>query len=335
MVAAPGPPLIGALRELKEKGDKAYTGRDYATAAECYSEALESSRHAVVLSNRSATYAQRRRFDKALADADLALQLEPRWAKLYHRRGHALFHLGRLEEAQAALQKGLELEPEDVSLLEARSKIERYTELGESFWPEGEYPVAEVGNVCAETVAEETKPSLSEPAAPPDGSASKQKASTASPGSSGASGAAAPRAKASSTSATSAEELRERGNALFREGKHSKAVRMYDQAIRVDPSDARCWANRAAAQMGMLQEFGKGLSPEAMLTNPYFENSLNDLTQALSIDSRYVKAWARKGQLHGMAAQAQQALNAFERGLAIDPNSAECLAGRKWWESRR
>lgn len=332
MVAAPGPPLIGALRELKERGDKAYTGRDYATAAECYSEALESSRHAVVLSNRSATYAQRRRFGKALADADLALQLEPRWAKLYHRRGHALFHLGRLEEAQAAFQKGLELEPEDVSLLEARSKLERYTELGESFWPEGAYPVAEGGDASVEKLPKETQPSLSEPSATPKPPAFKQKASTASTGNSGA---AAPRAKASSTSAASAEELRERGNALFREGKHSKAVRTYDQAIRADPSDARCWANRAAAQMGMLQEFGKGLSPEAMRTNPYFENSLNDLTQALSIDSRYVKAWARKGQLHGMAAQAQQALAAFERGLAIDPDSAECLAGRKWWESRR
>eukprot|EP00930_Biecheleria_cincta_P103680 TRINITY_DN95723_c0_g1_i1.p1 TRINITY_DN95723_c0_g1~~TRINITY_DN95723_c0_g1_i1.p1 ORF type:complete len:348 (+),score=69.42 TRINITY_DN95723_c0_g1_i1:73-1044(+) len=323
MVSAPSASLSGTLRELKEKGDKAYSGRDYATAAESYSEALETSRNAVILSNRSATYAQRRRFDKALADADLALQLEPRWAKLYHRRGHALFHLGRLEEARAAFQKGLELEPEDLSLLEARSKLEAYSEEGESFWPAGEYPGEKLP---------EQPPSPSSPSTPPEQPTSTQKASSASKRTT--SGAAAPSAQAS-TPAASAEELRERGNALFREGKHSKAVRMYDQAIRADPSDARCWANRAAAQMGMLQEFGKGLSPEAMRTNPYFTNSLDDLSKALSIDSRYIKAWARKGQLHGMAAEAQQALNAFERGLAIDPNNAECLAGRRWWQSRR
>lgn len=41
-------------------------------------------------------------------------------------------------------------------------------------------------------------------------------------------------------------------------------MRAYDEAIRADASDARCWANRAAAQMAMLGDFGKGLSPAAM-----------------------------------------------------------------------
>ncbi|CAK9048820.1 unnamed protein product [Durusdinium trenchii] len=69
---------------------------------------------------------------------------------------------------------------------------------------------------------------------------------------------------AATQKALSAEELRERGNAFFRDGAHSKAVRAYDEAIRAGPSDARCWANRAAAQMAMLAEFGKGLSPAAL-----------------------------------------------------------------------
>eukprot|EP00913_Durusdinium_trenchii_P029085 g27270.t1 len=83
---------------------------------------------------------------------------------------------------------------------------------------------------------------------------------------------------AATQKALSAEELRERGNAFFRDGAHSKAVRAYDEAIRAGPSDARCWANRAAAQMAMLAEFGKGLSPAALRTNPYYTNSLDDLT---------------------------------------------------------
>eukprot|EP00439_Symbiodinium_sp_Y106_P085598 s548_g29.t1 len=137
--------LAKQLIEPSQDVYAAYAGRDFAAATECYSEALESTQDAVVLSNRSATYAQRRRFDKALLDADKALKLCPGWSRLYHRRGHALFHLGRYNEAMAALEEGLKLDGQDKVLLEAIAKMKEYTAPGDDFWvPEQPEPKAVV-----------------------------------------------------------------------------------------------------------------------------------------------------------------------------------------------
>jgi len=325
------PPVHPEVKTLKERGDQAYAGRDFAAATECYSEALESTQDAVVLSNRSATYAQRRRFDKALLDADKALKLCPGWSRLYHRRGHALFHLGRYNEAMAALEEGLKLDGQDKVLLEAIAKMKEYTAPGDDFWvPEQPEPKAVVKEQPKEApVKEAAKDASAEAKAPAKGaragafSQARAKANTDS--------------KAEGTKPAqgkSAEELREKGNSLFREGNHSKAVRAYDEAIRADSSDARCWANRAAAQMAMLSEFGQGLSPAAMRTNPYFTNSMNDLSESLKLDAKYTKAWARKGQLHAMAAEYSDALAAYDRGLAVDPTHPDCLAGRRFCQTR-
>merc|ERR1719235_2551991 len=107
------PDVDPSIRSLKQQGDKAYASRDFAAAVERYSEALDSIEDAVVLSNRSATYAQRRRFDKALSDAERALKLQPEWPRVHHRHGHALFHLGHYSDAMQAFEDGLKLDPED------------------------------------------------------------------------------------------------------------------------------------------------------------------------------------------------------------------------------
>jgi len=125
---APAPPVHPSVQALKQQGDKSYEVRDYAGAIERYSEALEAAEDVVVLSNRSATYAQRRRFDKALADADRALKLKPAWPRLHHRRGFALFHSGKYGEAIASFEHGLRLDPADQPLQDALTKARRYVE---------------------------------------------------------------------------------------------------------------------------------------------------------------------------------------------------------------
>jgi len=265
---------------------------------ERYSEALEGTEDAVVLSNRSATYSQRRRFDKALADADRALKLQPSWPRLYHRRGHALFHLGQYTEAIRAFERGLKIDPQDAALQEALSKAKEYTELD----PDAPPPAP--------------KPRKSTPA--PEASAAG-----------GATGGGSPGAASGS-----AEDLRQKGNNFFRSGKYSGAVRAYTEALELCPTDSKIWANRAAAQMELLKDFGKNQTADQIKKNPYYLNSMADLEKSLSIDSTYVKAWARKGQLFNLASEVRQALAAYERGLRVEPQNADCLAGKtsceKW-----
>lgn len=325
MISAP--PLHPSCRDLKQQGDKAYASRDFISAVDAYSEALDNVEDAVVLSNRSAAYAQRRFFDKALNDAERALRLQPSWPRLHHRRGHALFHLCRYSDAIDAFEAGLKLDPEDSLLKEGIAKIPEFTmpaesedvgekrPLSQSSAPDVREPKSSA--VSSESTAEAT----SKPSRRPGAFSSRTTGTSGTSASATSSGA--------DVEKPSADELREKGNGFFRAGKFSAAIRAYDEAIRTDGSDARCWANRAASQMSMLAEFGKGMPPEKLRGNPYYNNSLSDLEKALSLDSKYAKAWARKGQLHFMVGEWQQASNAYERGLLVDPNSAECLAGRQ------
>jgi stress-induced-phosphoprotein 1 len=62
-------------------------------------------------SNRSACYASQRLFEKAAADADRCVSLNPKWAKGYGRKGAALHGLEDFDGAIAAYEEGLKLEP--------------------------------------------------------------------------------------------------------------------------------------------------------------------------------------------------------------------------------
>lgn len=52
--------------------------------------------------------------DLALDQIDLALGLDPAHSRLHYLRGNILAQKGELEPARAALQKALELDPEDI-----------------------------------------------------------------------------------------------------------------------------------------------------------------------------------------------------------------------------
>lgn len=76
---------------------------------------VDSSNH-ILFSNRSASYASLKQWDAALADAERAIQLQPDWAKGYGRKGAALLGLGRRLEARAAYEEGLARDPTNAQL---------------------------------------------------------------------------------------------------------------------------------------------------------------------------------------------------------------------------
>lgn len=124
----PAPELHLGVAASKDLGDKAYASRDFHGAIARYSEALDVADDVRVLSNRSAAYSQIRSFHVALADAEHALSLCPEWGRLHHRRGFALFHLGRFGEALLAFESGLQCELEDTALCEAVGVLKACTE---------------------------------------------------------------------------------------------------------------------------------------------------------------------------------------------------------------
>lgn len=106
-----------AAAEMKALGNAAFSGKKWKDAAEHYTKALEQDPFDhVFYSNRSACYAESEEFEKALNDAAKCIALNPAFAKGYSRQAHALFHVGRYVEMEAAAKKGLELDSSSTAL---------------------------------------------------------------------------------------------------------------------------------------------------------------------------------------------------------------------------
>lgn len=84
------------------------------------------------LGNRSFCYEQLKQYDRALSDAEKAIELSSEWPKGYFRRGRALLGLGMLMEAEDSFSRVLKLDPECQEAQEEISNVQRtrLTEMG-------------------------------------------------------------------------------------------------------------------------------------------------------------------------------------------------------------
>ena len=101
----------------KKAGNKALGQGDVDGAIKHFTRAIElvPTNH-VLFSNRSVAYAKQGEYQKALADAEEAVKLQPEWSKAYGRKGTALFHLNRFEASIEAYKEGLALDADNTVL---------------------------------------------------------------------------------------------------------------------------------------------------------------------------------------------------------------------------
>ncbi|KAL4878292.1 hypothetical protein BJY04DRAFT_196209 [Aspergillus karnatakaensis] len=97
---------------LKAEGNKAFSAKDYPTAIEKFTQAIEldASNH-VLFSNRSAVYAAQGKYEEALTDAEKAVEIKPDWSKGHQRKGAAYRGLGDLLSAHDAYEEAIKIEP--------------------------------------------------------------------------------------------------------------------------------------------------------------------------------------------------------------------------------
>jgi len=85
--------------------------KDYPTAIDLYTRALElTPRNPIFLSNRAAAYSASHQHQKAAADAQAAVDVDPSYSKAWSRLGLAKFSLGDARGAVEAYGKGIEVE---------------------------------------------------------------------------------------------------------------------------------------------------------------------------------------------------------------------------------
>ncbi|KAL3926236.1 MAG: hypothetical protein SGPRY_003390 [Prymnesium sp.] len=116
--------------EIKERAIEAFNDQNYRAAVDLLKKAikLDPENH-IFFSNRAAAYMAMEQYDKALADADECIRIQPNWAKGYSRRGAALFRMEKLTGARDAFEKGLELDKDNTNYVKC-TKQERSHAVG-------------------------------------------------------------------------------------------------------------------------------------------------------------------------------------------------------------
>lgn len=109
----------------KNRGNAAFQKGDFETAVTEFTSAIEhdASNH-VFFSNRSGAYASLGKFEEALADAKSCTSIKPDWSKGFSRTGFAHMKLKQFDEADAAYNKGLEVEPGNAPCTQGLKDVE-------------------------------------------------------------------------------------------------------------------------------------------------------------------------------------------------------------------
>lgn len=106
-------------------------------------------------------------------------------------------------------------------------------------------------------------------------------------------------------------EAKERGNTAFRENNYPLAISEYEEAIKRDPTNAAYRNNLAAA----LLKVGD------------FNGAKAQVEKSLELDKKYVKAWAKKGDIEFFMKEYHKAMESYKTGLAIEPENSLCKQG--------
>ncbi|WVO16185.1 hypothetical protein L204_103856 [Cryptococcus depauperatus] len=106
---------------LKAKGNQLMNQKLYDSAIEQYTEAINLDPNPIYYSNRAAAWGGIGQHEKAIEDAQKALELNPKFARGYSRLGHAHFSLGNMADAIQAYEDGLALDPDNAVMKSALS----------------------------------------------------------------------------------------------------------------------------------------------------------------------------------------------------------------------
>jgi stress-induced-phosphoprotein 1 len=108
-------------------------------------------------------------------------------------------------------------------------------------------------------------------------------------------------------------EAKERGNTSFRAGDFPQAIKEYEEAIKRDPNNAIYRNNLAGAFTKMM----------------LFNDAKREVEKSIELDPKYVKAWAKKGDIEFFIKEYHKSMESYRTGLALEPENKLCKDGLK------
>ncbi|TPX57936.1 hypothetical protein SpCBS45565_g06587 [Spizellomyces sp. 'palustris'] len=104
-----------------------------------------------------------------------------------------------------------------------------------------------------------------------------------------------------------AEDFKTRGNKAFSSGQFDEAIKLFSQAIEMDPSNHVLYSNRSAAYASLKD----------------YQNALQDAEKTVQLKPDWARGYSRQGAaLHGLG-DLVAAGDAYKAGLKIEPNNAQ------------
>lgn len=229
-----------------------------------------------------------KKFEEALAAYDDAIQLDPTSMTFISNKAAVYFTQKKYDDCIEACMKAIEVGKEHRAPYEDRSKA--YARAAKAYQKKGD--ISKAIDMCNEAQLESFDKDTQRLLKTLE--LEKKKADAA-----------------AYLDEDKAEEAKQRGNDFFRAQKFGEAVLEYEEAVKRSPKNAAIRNNLAAALCKIMD----------------FSGAKRQIEEALELDPKYVKAWARKGDIEMYMKEYHKALESFKRGLEIEPENTACKEG--------
>ncbi|XP_065355710.1 stress-induced-phosphoprotein 1 [Calliphora vicina] len=308
------------VNELKEKGNKALNAENFAEAIAAYTEAigLDGSNH-VLYSNRSAAFAKAGQFAEALDDAEKTISLNPSWAKGYSRKGAAASGLGDFMKAFEAYNEGLKYDPSNAILLQGRQEVT--AAVLQHMQQQGMGTPMDVDPPTTKSTSSKSEGQKNpEPAKPAEPNVDEM--------------------TEDERKKYLAKKEKEAGNAAYKKKDFEVALKHYNAALELDPTDITYYNNIAAVHFERKEfeeciktcekgiEIGRENRADFKLIGKAFArigNSYRKMEDYHKAKTYYEKAMSehRTPEVKTSLSEVEKKIKELERKAYIDPSKAE------------
>ena len=275
--------------EVEQKGpEKEEKKQEEKTAAAPTTELDEKKQASLDAKNRGNELYKKKKFDEALKAYDEAITHDDTNMTFYTNKAAVYLTMKKFDNAIEECEKGLEVGKANFAPFEDRAKA--HARIGRAYQLQKKYveAIESYKNAQLESFDKAVQRTLK------NLELEKKKADSL-----------------AYQDDAKAEEAKERGNGFFREKKFGEAVKEYEEACKRAPKNAVIRNNLAAALCKIMD----------------FNGAKREIELALDLDPKYVKAYARKGDIEMAMKEYHKAMESYKKGLGIDSTNSSCKEG--------